>query len=481
MVFMKLKKFGVVRIVIILICCLFISGCHKNKRDDLILVTEAGFAPYEYYENGEIVGIDIDIAREIAKELGKNLIIKDVAFDSIINEVKTSKSDLGAAGISYTEERAREVDFTINYATNKQVVLVRRDSNITSFEDITGSISVQLGSLADTYITKNYPNISLVREKKFLSAIESLKNNKVSAVVMDYLPAQRLLTDDLVILDRELVVDNYGMVVSKGNTELLNACNKVIERLLSTGEMDEIILSHMELSPNKHQGTSLFDKFYNTVIYDGRYKYILEGLEKTLIMAIGSMVLGIVLGILMALIRDFHDNTSKLHLLNLIAKAYITIIRGTPSILQLMIIYYVIFKNVSVNIVLVGILAFGINSGAYVAEIIRAGFNSVLKGQKEAGYALGLSYFQIMHYIVFPQAIKNVLPALGNEFITLVKETSVGAYIGIVELTKASDIIASRTYDYFFPLILIALIYLIITYTLSRIVSLMEKRLYVRS
>ena len=126
---------------------------------------------------------------------------------------------------------------------------------------------------------------------------------------------------------------------------------------------------------------------------------------------------------------------------------------------------------------IVGIMAFGINSSAYVAEIIRSGLKSIDKGQLEAGYALSLNYGQVMRYIVFPQAIKNILPTLGNEFITLVKETSIGAYIGIIELTKASDIIASRTYDYFFPLILIAIIYLAITFTLSKLVSLMEKRL----
>jgi ABC-type amino acid transport system permease subunit len=142
-----------------------------------------------------------------------------------------------------------------------------------------------------------------------------------------------------------------------------------------------------------------------------------------------------------------------------------------------MIIYYVIFKALSVNIVLVGILAFGINSGAYVAEIIRAGFQSVKKGQIEAGYALGLHYSQVTSKIVVPEALKNILPALGNEFITLVKETSIGAYIGIIELTKASDIIASRTYDYFFPLMIIALIYLAITLFLSKCINYMERRL----
>ena len=150
--------------------------------------------------------------------------------------------------------------------------------------------------------------------------------------------------------------------------------------------------------------------------------------------------------------------------------------------MQLMIIYYVIFKSVDISVVLVGVLAFGINSGAYVSEIIRAGIQSISVGQSEAGYALGMDYKMVMRYIVLPQSIRNVLPALGNEFITLLKETSVGAYIGIIELTKASDIIASRTYDYFFPLILIAIIYLVMTLGLSKGVPYLERRLnHVRS
>ena len=222
---------------------------------------------------------------------------------------------------------------------------------------------------------------------------------------------------------------------------------------------------------------NIVESFYQSVIYDGRWKFILEGLKNTCLIALGAVVLGVIIGSIIALIRNYHDHDNKLKVLNALAKAYTNIIRGTPSTLQLMIIYYIIFGSVDVNIVLVGVLAFGINSGAYVAEIIRAGVNSIDKGQMEAGYALGLSYKQIIFSIIFPQAIKNVLPALGNEFITLVKETSIGAYIGIVELTKASDIIASRTYDYFFPLILIALIYLTITFILTKLISRMEVRL----
>lgn len=222
---------------------------------------------------------------------------------------------------------------------------------------------------------------------------------------------------------------------------------------------------------------NLFENFYQTVIYDNRYKFILEGLFHTILIAFFAVIIGVLIGIIISLIRNKYEQTGKLKILNTLAKAYVNIIRGTPVVLQLMIIYYVVFKSVDVSTTLVGILAFGINSGAYVSEIIRSGINSIPKGQSEAGYALGLKYGQVMRYIVLPQAIKNILPALGNEFITLLKETSVGAYIGVVELTKASDIIASRTYDYFFPLLIIALIYLIMTLGLSKLVNLLERKL----
>lgn len=477
---MRKQKFIVCYLVIFLMS-FFISGCSSQEKEELTLVTEAGFAPYEYYSNGEIVGVDIEIAQKIAKNLGKKLVIKDVAFDSIINEVKTKKSDIGAAGISYTEERAREVAFTDNYSVSKQVIIVNKDSYITSKENLVGKVAVQLGTTADTYLTKS-TGITLVREKKFLAAIQDLKDGKVNAVVMDELPAKKLITSDMKILSEPLVTDSYGMVVAKENTKLLESCNKVIKQMKESGEIDKILLKHMGQSDEIEEKTSVFDRFYQSVIYDNRYQYILEGLKNTLIIAVGAVILGILLGTLLAFIRHYHDETGYLKVFNAISKAYIHIIRGTPSILQLMLIYYVIFKNVSISIVLVGILAFGINSAAYVAEIIRAGLNSVDKGQIEAGYALSLNYRQVMMKIVFPQAIRNILPALGNEFITLVKETSVGAYIGIVELTKASDIIASRTYDYFFPLILIAVIYFAITFSLSKLISIMEKRLnYVRN
>ena len=164
--------------------------------------------------------------------------------------------------------------------------------------------------------------------------------------------------------------------------------------------------------------------FYKTVIYDDRYMMILEGLKNTILIALGSIVIGILLGLLIAIVRDMYEKNGKGLILNKICKIYVDVIRGTPALLQLMIIYYVIFKSVSIDLVLVGILAFGLNSSAYVSEIIRAGINSIDVGQMEAAKSLGFKYFQSMRYIILPQAIKNVLPALGNEFITLLKDNT---------------------------------------------------------
>lgn len=218
------------------------------------------------------------------------------------------------------------------------------------------------------------------------------------------------------------------------------------------------------------------DNLYKTLIYDQRYLLILEGLKNTLIITIGATLLGIIIGLVITLIKNNYKENKKYKLLNMIADIYISIIRGTPILLQLMITYYIIFRSSNINILLVGILAFGINSGAYVSEIFRAGIESIDKGQMEASKSLGLSYWQTMRYIILPQAIKNVMPALGNEFVTLIKETSVAGYIGIRDLTKSGDIIASRTYDYFYPLIIIALIYLILTLGITRFLKSFERR-----
>ena len=219
------------------------------------------------------------------------------------------------------------------------------------------------------------------------------------------------------------------------------------------------------------------DKFYLNFIKDDRWKYILDGLGVTLRVTFFAVLIGIVLGFLVAVVRSTCDKTGKLKILNAICKLYLTVIRGTPVVVQLLIIYFVIFGSMDISKVIVAVMAFGLNSGAYVAEIFRSGIMSVDSGQFEAGRSLGFNYAQTMMYIIMPQAFKNVLPALGNEFIVLLKETSVSGYIALQDLTKGGDIIRSRTYDAFMPLIAVALIYLAMVLIFTKLVNILERRL----
>ena len=201
-----------IKVLIALLLMLTLCGC-KNENE-LVLVTEAGFAPYEYYENDEIVGVDIEIAKEIANDLNKKLVIKDVAFDSIINEINKGKADIAAAGISITEERKKEVDFSIEYATSKQVIIINSSSTITNPEEIySKKVGVQLGTTADLFLSEKMSDNSIIRQKKYLSLVEDLKANKVDAIVMDSLPANEIIkqNSNLKIINKELFVDKYDL------------------------------------------------------------------------------------------------------------------------------------------------------------------------------------------------------------------------------------------------------------------------------
>lgn len=222
---------------------------------------------------------------------------------------------------------------------------------------------------------------------------------------------------------------------------------------------------------------SFADNFYQNFIQDNRYEYILNGLGVTLIITFFSVLIGIFLGFIVAMIRSTYDKTGKGLIANVICNIYLTVIRGTPVVLQLLITYFVIFASVDVNKVFVAVIAFGINSGAYVAEIIRSGIMSIDNGQFEAGRSLGFSYVQTMIHFILPQAFKNILPALGNEFIVLLKETSVAGYIALQDLTKGADIIRSRTYNAFMPLMAVAVIYLVLVMIFDKLVKNLERRL----
>lgn len=326
-----------------------------RTKGTLVVATNATFPPYEYYENDAIVGIDMDIMQALCDELGYDLTIEDMEFDSIITAVQSGKADVGAAGMTVTDERKQNVDFSDSYTTAKQVIVVAGD-----------------GQAA---------------------------------------------------------------------------------------------------------GLSFSEKFHQNFIEDNRYMYLLKGLGNTLVITFFAVIIGIVFGSVLAIIRTTHDRNGGLGILNFLAKLYLTIIRGTPTMVQLLIIYYVVFASSNVSKVFVAIIAFGLNSAAYVAEVVRSGIMSVDPGQFEAGRSLGLPYGKTMRLIIIPQAYKNILPALGNEMITLLKETSISGYIGLVDLTKGSDIIRSVTYEAMMPLGMVALIYLCLVLVLTMLVNKLERSL----
>lgn len=210
------------------------------------------------------------------------------------------------------------------------------------------------------------------------------------------------------------------------------------------------------------------------LIKDNRYMYIVTGFKNTMVITLFATLLGIALGLIIALIRTTYDNTKKLKFLNGICQVYITVIRGTPVVIQLMILFFCIFTSRNASGIMIAIIGFGLNSSAYVAEIFRSGLMSIDIGQMEAGRSLGLSYIQTLKYVIIPQAFKVVLPALCNEFIVLIKETSVAGYVAVQDLTKGGDIIRSRTYDAWTPLLIVAAIYLLLTCIFSALVKKLE-------
>lgn len=224
-------------------------------------------------------------------------------------------------------------------------------------------------------------------------------------------------------------------------------------------------------------------KFIANFITDNRWKYFINGLGTTYVVSFFAVILGVVIGVLIAVVRSSADKLDRpplvVKILNVICKLYLTVIRGTPAMIQLLIMYYIVFGSVDISKRLVAILTFGINSGAYVAEIIRSGIMSVDQGQFEAGRSLGLNYVQTMWYIIIPQAFKNVLPALGNEFITLLKETSICGYIALTDVTHGANTVRSQTYEPYMPLFAAALIYLVSVSVLSALISRLERRMRV--
>lgn len=480
------KKIFLNFIIIFFICYSFNFKIFANRVQDikeageLKVVTNAEFPPLEYKSGDEIVGIDVEIAKEIANRLGVELKISNVSFDAMILELHNGLCDFIIAGISYSDDRARSGDFSDTYFKSKQTVIVKKNSNITYPSEIADKkIGVYLGYAGDIYCTNKFPNAEIIRCNNSSDAALDLMNNRLDAIVIDELHAKQIVNaykDDLKILSDDLFVEEYKILVPKGETDFLNYINTVLADLQSDGTIDKII---EEFSTNASiDGLNLKQQIYYNLIYKERYMQILKGLQVTFSITIVALIMGIVIGFIVAIIKSSRNTGIFIKTLKFLCDIYLSVIRGTPVVVQLFIICYLIFASTGMSKIVVAMITFGINSGAYVAEIVRSGISSINYGQIEAGLSLGLKNSTIMSKIILPQTIRNVIPALGNEFISLIKETSVAGFIGIVELSKAGDIIKSQTYLPLVPLVTVALIYLIIVLIISFIIRKIEASLH---
>ena len=452
-----------------------------QKSGEIKIATNAEFEPFEYKNGDKIVGIDIDIAEKIAESLGVQTKINDVSFDAVTLELNSGNCDFAIAAMRYSSDKAQNVDFSDVYYYSKQAIIVPNDSNIKSSSDLDGKrIGVAMGFTGDIYCTENFKNAAIERYNKSSDAVLDLINNRLDAVVVDDAPAKKLISlsnNKVKMLDEYLFEEGYRIAVPKGETELLEHINSVLKSLKDSKEIDKIVDKY--ITDSYSPSIDLIAQIYNNLKEKDRYKMIINGLLTTLEITAVALLIGIFIGILISAVKVSRKENFVIKILKAIADLYLTIIRGTPVVVQLFVMYYLIFSSTGLSKIFVAMIAFGINSGAYVAEIIRSGILSIDIGQYEAGRSLGLSESLTMRKIIMPQALKNVLPTLVNEFIQLIKETSVAGFIGVMDLSRAGDIIRSQTYEPLVPLSTVAILYLITVIATTFFMSFIERKLRV--
>ena len=486
------------KLMVALAAVVLLAGCaEKNKT--LKMITEATFPPYEFLRGQEIAGIDVEICRAVAKKLNRPFKAETVDFDSVIPAVISGKADLAAAGITVTEDRRKNVDFSIPYVKTGIVVIYPKKTPFTDAAQLKGKkIGVQSGTTSETHVLEQLKQ-EPERFKTTPEACAAMLAGRCAFVIADIDPAKNCVKgDDRLAISDFISSEEYAIAVAKGQGELLAAVNETIRAAQADGRLAKWTEAYKaesdklkEVAPAAtapaEKGAlgklwdSICDDFYLCFLKPGadgsvRGTYLVRGLGVTIEVALSAIVLGLLIGFLVAVVRSSHDKYGYFPFLNAVSKVYLTIIRGTPMVVQLLITYYIVLRSVESK-ELIAILAFGINSGAYQAEILRAGITSIDPGQMEAGRALGLGYWATMLRIILPQAVRNVLPALGNEFIVLMKDTSIVGYIALIDLAKGGDIIRSQTYSVYLPYLTVAAVYLVLVMTFTWLLGKLERYL----
>ncbi|HGL4005899.1 TPA: ABC transporter permease subunit [Staphylococcus aureus] len=444
-----------------------------KERGELRVGLSADYAPmeFEHTVNGKTkyAGVDIDLAKKIAKDNNLKLKIVNMSFDSLLGALKTGKIDIIISGMTSTPERKKQVDFSDSYMMTKNIMLVKKDK-VNEYKDIKDfnnkKVGAQKGTEQEKIAQTEIENASITSLSRLPDVILALKSGKVEGAVVEKPVAEAYLKQNpkLGISNVKFNEEEKDTVIAvpKDSPKLLSQINKTIKEVKDKGLIDK----YMTNAANAMNDDSGFISKYGS--------FFLKGIKITILISLIGVALGSILGAFVALMK-----LSKIKIISWIASIYIEILRGTPMLVQVFIVFFGITAALGLDIsaLVCGTIALVINSSAYIAEIIRAGINAVDKGQMEAARSLGLNYRQTMKSVIMPQAIKNILPALGNEFVTLIKESSIVSTIGVGEIMFNAQVVQGISFDPFTPLLVAAALYFVLTFVLTRIMNMIEGRL----
>ncbi|HCU8512409.1 TPA: ABC transporter permease subunit [Staphylococcus aureus] len=444
-----------------------------KERGELRVGLSADYAPmeFEHTVNGktEYAGVDIDLAKKIAKDNNLKLKIVNMSFDSLLGALKTGKIDIIISGMTSTPERKKQVDFSDSYMMTKNIMLVKKDK-VNEYKDIKDfnnkKVGAQKGTEQEKIAQTEIENASITSLSRLPDVILALKSGKLEGAVVEKPVAEAYLKQNpkLGISNVKFNEEEKDTVIAvpKDSPKLLSQINKTIKEVKDKGLIDK----YMTNAANAMNDDSGFISKYGS--------FFLKGIKITILISLIGVALGSILGAFVALMK-----LSKIKIISWIASIYIEILRGTPMLVQVFIVFFGITAALGLDIsaLVCGTIALVINSSAYIAEIIRAGINAVDKGQMEAARSLGLNYRQTMKSVIMPQAIKNILPALGNEFVTLIKESSIVSTIGVGEIMFNAQVVQGISFDPFTPLLVAAALYFVLTFVLTRIMNMIEGRL----
>ncbi|HDA2021415.1 TPA: ABC transporter permease subunit [Staphylococcus aureus] len=444
-----------------------------KERGELRVGLSADYAPmeFEHTVNGktEYAGVDIDLAKKIAKDNNLKLKIVNMSFDSLLGALKTGKIDIIISGMTSTPERKKQVDFSDSYMMTKNIMLVKKDK-VNEYKDIKDfnnkKVGAQKGTEQEKIAQTEIENASITSLSRLPDVILALKSGKVEGAVVEKPVAEAYLKQNpkLGISNVKFNEEEKDTVIAvpKDSPKLLSQINKTIKEVKDKGLIDK----YMTNAANAMNDDSGFISKYGS--------FFLKGIKITILISLIGVALGSILGAFVALMK-----LSKIKIISWIASIYIEILRGTPMLVQVFIVFFGITAALGLDIsaLVCGTIALVINSSAYIAEIIRAGINAVDKGQMEVARSLGLNYRQTMKSVIMPQAIKNILPALGNEFVTLIKESSIVSTIGVGEIMFNAQVVQGISFDPFTPLLVAAALYFVLTFVLTRIMNMIEGRL----